>query len=218
MRALGVFFVFAAEAEDEVCDGLTEQIVFGEVAGLENCETGNAVLFKLAGFGDEAVALGVEDGAHVGLSDCGDGAQDGLFSAAGAGAVTGYERVVVGADHQHIAQRGGLGVGGIGGVVEAEILLRSVRQQVEEAGAGFVLGVDFFGFRNHAERVVVAAGGDAGGAAFAEIGDEDGEDAAGAGSFALGRGEDGVDLLIGHGDFGDDVEELLLGLRGESVD
>ena len=147
---MGVFFVFAAEAEDEVRDGLTEQIVFGQVAGLEYGETGNAALFKLAGLGDEAVALGVVDGAHVSLSDGGDGAENGLFAAAGAGAVAGYQRVVVGADHEHVAQGRGLGVGGIGGVVEAEELLRSVRQQVEEAGAGFVLGVDFFGFRHHA--------------------------------------------------------------------
>ncbi len=71
---------------------------------------------------------------------------------------------------------------------------------------------------NHLEGVVIAAGGDAGCAAFAEIADEDGEDAAGAGGLALRRGEDGVDLLIGHGHFGDDVEELLLGCGGEAVD
>ena len=72
-----------------------------------------------------------------------------------------------------------------------------------------VLGVDFLGFGHHAEGVVVAAGGDAVGAALAEVADKDGEDAAGAGRLALGRGEDGVHLLIGHGHLGDDVEELL---------
>ena len=148
------------------------------VARLEGGEAGDAVLFELAGLGDEAVALGVEDGAHVGLGDGGDGAEDALFTAAGAGAVAGDQGVVVGADHQHVAQGRGLGVGRVGGVEEAEILLRGVGQQIEEAGAGLVLGVDFFGFGNHAEGVVIAAGGDAGGAALAEVADEDGEDAA----------------------------------------
>jgi len=62
----------------------------------------------------------------------------------------------------NIAQRGCLGVGGIGGVVEAEELLRSVGQQIKEVGASGVFGVDLFGFRNHLERHVVTAGGDAG--------------------------------------------------------
>ncbi len=48
--------------------------------------------------------------------------------------------------------------------------------------------------------------------------DEDGEDAAGAGRLALGRGEDGIDFLIGHRDFGDDVEELIFCAGRESVD
>jgi hypothetical protein len=213
---LGVFHVFAAEAEDEVGDGLAEQGVLAGVALGEGGKRATPFFSSSPAFGDEAVALGVIDGAHVGLGDSGDGAEDGLFTAAGAGAVAGDEGVVVGADHEHVAQGGGLGVGRVGGVEEAEILLRGVGQQIEEGGAGFVLGVDLFGFLHHAERVVVAAGGDAGGAAFAEIADEDGEDAAGAGGLALGRGEDGVDLLIGHGHLGDDVEELLLRLLREA--
>ncbi len=84
---------------------------------LKSGQTGCAVFFKLAGFGDEAVAFGVEDGAHVSLSYGGDGAKNGFFAAAGAGAVAGYQSVVVGADHQHIAQGRGFGVGGVGGVV-----------------------------------------------------------------------------------------------------
>ena len=114
---------------------------------LERSQPGCAGLFQLAGLGDEAVALGVVDGAHVSLGDGGDGAQHALFAAAGAGAVAGYERVVVGADHQHVAQCRGLRVGGVGGVEQAEVLLRRVGQQIEEGGAGFVLGVDLFGFR-----------------------------------------------------------------------
>ena len=201
---LGVGFVFAAQAENQMRDGLAKQFVLGLVARLEHGEPGDAALFQIAGLGQEAVALGVEDGAHISLGDGGDGAQNALFPAARAGAVAGDQRVVVGAHHEHIAQRGGLGVGGIGGVVEAEVLLRGVGQQIEEGGAGLVLGVDLLGLRNHFEGIVVAAGGDAGRAALAEIADKNGEDAAGAGGFALGRREDRRDLLIGHGNF---VEE-----------
>jgi len=127
----------------------------------------------------------VIDGAHVGLGDGGDGAQDGLFTATGAGAVAGDQGVVGGADHEHVAQGGGFGVGRVGGVEEAEVLLRGVGEQVKEAGSGGVLGVDQLGLSDHAQGVVVAAGRDAGGAALAKVGDEDGEDAAGAGGFAL---------------------------------
>ena len=150
MRTSGVCFVFAAETEDEVHDGLAEEIVFGLAAGLEDGEAGHAEFFKFAGFGQEAIALGVEDGAHVSLGDGGDGAQNGLFAAAGAGAVAGDQRIVSGADHQHISQRRGLGVGGVGRVEEAEVLLRSVGQQVEEVSAGHVFGVDLFGLGDHA--------------------------------------------------------------------
>ena len=80
-----------------------------------------------------------------------------------------------------------------------------------------MLGVYVFGFRDHPQSLVIAAGGDAGGAALAKIGDEDGEDAAGAGRLALRRGEDGVHLLVGHGNFFEDGEELELGFRGEAV-
>jgi len=65
---------------------------------------------------------------------------------------------------------------------------------------------------------MVSAGGDAGRAAFAQIGNKDGEDAAGAWRFALGRGEDGGHLLVGHGNFIENSEELLFGLGRESVD
>ncbi len=113
---LGVFVVFAAQAEDQVRDGLAEQLVFSRVARLERSELGDAGLFQLAGLGHKAVGLGVEDGAHVRLGNRGDGAKHALFAAAGAGAVAGYQRVVVAADHQHVAQRCGLRVGRVGGV------------------------------------------------------------------------------------------------------
>ena len=126
-----------------------------------------AVFFKVAGFGNKAVALGVEDRAHIGLGDRGDGAQHALFAAAGAGAVAGNQRVVVGAHHEHVAQRGGLRVRRIGAVIEAQVLLRGVGQQIEEVRAGFVLGVYLFGLLHHLQRLVVAACRDAGRAAFA---------------------------------------------------
>ncbi len=81
-----------------------------------------------------------------------------------------------------------------------------------------MLGIDLFGLLHHLERLVIAAGGDAGRAALAEIADEDGEDAAGAGRLALRRREDGIDLLIGHRHLVDDVEELRLRFGGEAVD
>ena len=58
---------------------------------------------------------------------------------------------------------------GIGAVVEAEVLLRSVGQQVEEGRAGFVLGVHLFGLLHHLQRLVIAAGRDAGRAALAQV-------------------------------------------------
>ena len=160
----------------------------------------------------------MEDGAHVSLGDRRDGAQHALFAAAGAGAVAGHQRVVVAAHHEHVAQRRGLRVRRVGGVEEAEVLLRGVGQQVEEGGAGLVLGVDVFGFLHHLQRLVIAAGGDAGRAALAEIADEDGEDAARAGRLAFRRREDGVDLLIGHRHLVDDGVELRLGFGREAVD
>ena len=165
----GVGLVFAAQAEDEMRDGLTEQRVFGGAGRLEPGQLRCALVFELCGLGQEAVALGMEDGTHVGLGDGGDGAQDALFTAAGAGSVTGDKRVVVGAHHEHVAQRSGFGVGGVGGVEEAEVLLRGVGEQIEEAGAGHVLGIDLFGLRHHLKRVVVAASRDAGHATLAEI-------------------------------------------------
>ena len=119
------------------------------------------------------------DGAHVGFRHCGNGAKNALFAAAGAGAVARDQRVVVGANHEQIAQRGRLRFRGIGRIEEAEILLRGIGQQIEESRASLVLGIYGFRLRDHAERIVIAAGGYAGSAALAQIGDEDGDDAAG---------------------------------------
>ncbi len=214
----GVFSLFAAEAKDKVRDGETEGCVLFWIACLERFQEGNTVLFEVAGLGYEAICLRVEDGAHVSLSDGSDGAEHALLAAARASAVAGDQRVVVAAHHEHVAQRCGLRVRWIGCVEQAEVLLRCVGQQVEEGGAGFVFGVDFGGFLHHLERHVIAASGDAGRAAFAEIADEDGEDAAGAGGLALGRREDGVDLLIGHRHLVDDRVELRLCFGREAID
>ncbi len=174
----GVRFVFAAQAKNQVRDGLTKQIVFCLVARLENGEPRDAAFFQVAGFGQKTVALGVEDGTHIGLGDRGDRAQNALLSAAGAGAIAGDQRVVGRAHHQHISQRRGLRVGRVGRVVQAQELLRSVRQQVKEVGAGGVLGIHSLGFRDHFEGVVVAASGDAGRAALTQIADKNRKNAA----------------------------------------
>ena len=72
--ALGVFRIFAAEAEDQVRDELLEERVFLGVALSKSRKAGNAVLFKLPCLVLEAIALGVVDGPHVSLGDCGNGA------------------------------------------------------------------------------------------------------------------------------------------------
>ena len=102
-------------------------------------------------------------------------------------------------------------------VVEPKELLRRVGQQIQEGGAGLVFGVDRFGLVDHPQRVVVAASRDTRGTALAQVGDEDGEDAARPRLLALRSGEDGIDLLVGHGNFVDDGEELALGLGREAV-
>ena len=127
------------------------------------------------------------------------------------------QSVVVVAHHQHVAQSRGLGILRVRIAVESQKLLRRVGQQIEERRAGLVFGVDLFGLVHHLQRLVVAASGDTRGTAFAQVGDEDGEDAARPRLLALRSGEDGVDLLVGHGNFVDDGEELALGLGREAV-
>ena len=159
-------------------NGLAKQIVLSHVALFENGKLGNAGLLQFAGLGQEAVALGMEDGAHICLGDRGNRAQHALFAATRAGAVARYQRVVVGAHHQHVAQRSGLRVSRVGCVEQAKKLLRGIGQQIQEARAGLVFGIHLFGLCNHPQRVVIAAGRDAGRAALAQIADKDREDAA----------------------------------------
>ncbi len=133
------------------------------------------------GLRPQPIGLRVVERTHVRFGDRRDGPQNALLAAAGARAVARHQRVVVPAHHQHVAQRGGLRVLRARVVVEAQVLLRRVGQQVQERGAGLVLRVDVLGFLHHLQRLVVAAGRDAGRAALAEVRHEDREDAAAAG-------------------------------------
>ena len=178
MRRLGVLVVLAAEAHEQVRDGLAEQLVFLLAARLQLRELLFAGLLELVGLRAEAIGLRVIERPHVRLGHRGDRAQDALLAAARAGAVARDQRVVVPPHHQHVAQRRGLRILRPRVVVEAEILLRRVGQQVEERGAAFVLGVDLLGFLHHPQRLVLAAGRDARRAPLAEVRDEDREDAA----------------------------------------
>ena len=103
------------------------------------------------------------------------------------------------------------------GVEEPEVLGRGVGQQVQEGRPRLVLGVHLLRLLHHLEGLVVAAGGDAGRAALAEVGDEDGEDPAAARALPLRGGEDGVGLGVGHGHPVEDGQELVLGRLGEAV-
>ncbi len=213
----GVLVVLAAQSHEQMGDGLPEELVFLLAAGLELRQLPDAGLVELVGLGPEPKGLGVVERTHVGLGDRRHRLQDALLAAAGASTVPRDERVVVPAHHQHVAQGGGLGVLRPGVVVEPEVLLRRVRQQIQERGAAFVLGVHLLGLLNHPQRLVVAAGGDARGAALAQIRNEDREDPAASRALLLRRRENRVDLLIGHGHLGDDGEELALGLGRETV-
>ena len=157
------------------------------------------------------------DGPHERFGDRGDGFQDALLSASCAGAVARNQRVIVAAHHHQIAQRGGFGFIRMRIVIEAEVFLRSVRQEVQESGSGFVLGVYLFRLLHHLQSLVIAASGNARGATFAQIGNEDGEDAAASRGFSFGSGKNRVDLLEGHGNFFDHGKKLALGFVRESV-
>ena len=212
-----VLLVFAAEAHQQMRDGQAQQVVLLLTAILERLQPLDADLVQFVGGCPQPIGFRVIQRPHVRLGDGRDRAQDALLAAAGAGAVARDERVVVLAHHQHVAQRRGLRILRPAVDVEAQVLLRRVRQQIEERGAGFVLRVHVLGFLHHPQRLMLAARGDAGGAALTEVRDEDREDAAAARRLLLGRREDRVGLLIGHRHAIEDVEELALGLRRESV-
>ena len=92
-------------------------------SGFQLGELLNALTFQLVGLGAEPVGLRVEERAHVGFGHRRDGLEDAFLAAAGARAVARHQGVVVSAHHQHVAQRGGLGVLRPRVVVKAEVLL-----------------------------------------------------------------------------------------------
>ena len=215
---LGILVVLPPESHEQLRDCLTEHRVLFRAPLLDRRQLLDAFLLQLIRLCAEPVGLRVEERPHVGFRDRRDGLEDALLAAARACAVSRYERVVVAAHHQHVAQRRGFGILRPRVVVEAEILLRGVGQQVEERGARFVLGVDLFGFLHHLQRLVFAAGRHAGRAPFAQVRHEDGEDATRAGSLLLRRREDGVRLLIRQRHPVENIEELAFGFRREPVD
>ena len=66
---LGVLFVLAAQAHQQVRDGLAEQVVLFLAARLQFGEFLHARLFQFAGLGAQAVGLGVIERPHVGFGD-----------------------------------------------------------------------------------------------------------------------------------------------------
>ena len=125
----------AAESHQEVGHGAHEQFVLLGIAlghGFETCRPGG---FERVRRPSQTLRLGVEERPQVGFGHPRDGPQDALLSAAGAGAVTRDQRVVVAPHHHQVSQRRRLRVGRVLVVVEPQELLRRVGQQVEERRA-----------------------------------------------------------------------------------
>ena len=215
--SLGVLIVLAAEPHEQVRHGLAQQVVLVLAALLDRGQLLLALLLQSVGFRAESIRLRVIKRPHVRFGDRRASPQDALLAAPGAGAVSRHERVVVAAHHEHVAQGCGLRILRTGVVVEAEILLRRIRQQIQEGRPALVLGVDFLGFLHHAQRIVLATRRDTGRASLAEIRHEDGEDTAAAWLLLLWRREDRVRLLERHRDLVEDVEELRLGAFRETI-
>ena len=178
IRDFGVFVGLAAESHQDVSHGLFEKLILVLVASFEVGEELAAFLIEGVGQADEAVGFFVIHGAHVGLGDGGDGAQDGFFSATGAGSVAADESLVISPHHEVISQcrRTGILRGVI--LVETEIFLRGVGQESgKNLGAGEFV-IEFLGVGNHDQGFVIAALLDAFAAAFAEVADENGKHAA----------------------------------------
>ena len=136
---------------------------------------GQAFFLQPIGFGAEPVGLLMVKRPHVGFRHGSGRAQDALFAATGAGAVARDQRFVVAPHHQVIAESGFARVLRRGVVVEAEELLRRVREQTGKDLRGGEMRIQVLRLRRHAQGIVVAANLDAFAAAFAEVGDEDGE-------------------------------------------
>src|SRR5260221_12509443 len=106
LDALGsVFLILAAEAKNDVGDRLAEDIVFLGAPGLEGIQSGQAILLQARRLFSQTVSFGVVERAHVGFGDARRRAQDALFPAPSATAVSAEERLVVAPHHEMIAQR-----------------------------------------------------------------------------------------------------------------
>ncbi len=184
LDALGsVFLILAAEAKNDVGDRLAEDIVFLGAPGLEGIQSGQAILLQARRLFSQTVSFGVVERAHVGFGHARSRAEDALLPAPGASAVTGHERFIVAPHHEMIAQRRLAGVLRFLAVVKAEEFLVRIRQEPGKNLGGGQVRVQLFGFNRHAKRIVIAADLHAFAAAFAEVGDENREEAAAAGRF-----------------------------------
>src|SRR5208337_5657906 len=130
----------------------------------------NSRLVELVCFGSQPVGFSVVQRPYVGLGGGSDGTQHLLLAAACAGAIAAHHGVVVVPDHQHVAQRRGLGILWPLIVVETQVFLRRIRQKIQEASASLVFRVHFLRFLYHLQRLVLAAGSHACSATFTEIG------------------------------------------------
>ena len=128
----GVLVVLAAEAHDDVRDGLAEQLILRLAARLHRLQFRDAGIFQVRGLAAQAVGLLVIQRAHVGLGHGSRRAEHALLAATGARAVAGNERLVIAPHHQVISQRGLARIRGVHVVVKAEVFLRRVGQQARE--------------------------------------------------------------------------------------
>ena len=207
----------SAESHERMRDSPNQQCVLLRIVRRKPFQACRAVGFERGRLAAQPIRLGVEDRPEVRLGHSRDRPEDALLATAGTCAVARHERVVIPAHHHQVAQRGCFRIGRVRVVVEAEVLLRCVRQQVEECRAGLVVGIDFLGLLDHLQRLVVPARRHAGCASLAEIRNEDREDPAAAWILSLGRLEDRVGHRIGERLLVDDLEELVLRVLGKAV-
>ncbi len=144
--------------------------------------------------------------------------QDALLPATGAGGVAGHERVVAGPHHEVVLERGLLRLLRVLRVVQPQVLLRRIRQQVQEVDGGRMPRGERLGLVHHLQGLVIAALGDALAAALAQIGHEDREQAAGPGRLALQVGEHRVGSRVRDGQRVEDAEQVAPGGVTDAVE
>jgi hypothetical protein len=177
----GIFVALAAEVHDGVLHGAAEPAVFLFVATLQRLKFREAGIFQVRRLAAEPLRFLVIERTHVGLGDRSRRAQNAFLAATRAGAVAGHERFVIAPHHEVIAQGGFARIRRIHVVVKPEEFLRRVGQEPRENLRGSQLGVELLGLGGHAQGIVVAADLDAFAAALAKVGNENGEQSAGAG-------------------------------------